>query len=247
MSRAWNNHVGFTFCEGTWSPNPFFGIDELINCLSSCVLLGVGIRGGMRQKMDTFTYLLYGALTVCGMGSFMFHARLIEAFRLADELAILYLVTLGYYVAALDYISHKDESNSGFQYSVIAVSSFIGIAEIDIFTGNLYVFCLLTALLVGGIVYFSVNGNQYLSVFEQNLVKKGQVAGIISAVAWIGDMALCGKTISYFYLHALWHCLIAVTINYFIEIHESQIRRKRKETVSPSFFGPFVFCSSFSA
>ena len=145
MIRSWNDHVGFTFCEGSWSQDPFLGVDEMVNCLSSCVLLGVGIRGGLRQGIDNFTCLLYGALTVCGIGSLMFHAHLIEAFRFVDELAILYLVSLGYYVAALNYLHQKGIHNPIFRYSfaVVTIISFIGIAEIDIFNGNLYLFCLL--------------------------------------------------------------------------------------------------------
>ena len=55
MTRSWNDHVGFTFCEGT--QGSFLGVDEIVNCLSSCVLLGVGIRGGLRQGIDNFTCL----------------------------------------------------------------------------------------------------------------------------------------------------------------------------------------------
>jgi len=242
MTRTWNDHVGFTFCEGT--QGSFLGVDEIVNCLSSCVLLGVGIRGGLRQGIDNFTCLLYGALTVCGLGSVMFHAHLIEAFRFVDELAILYLVSLGYYVAALNYLHQKGIRTPFFRYSfaVVTVSSFIGIAEVDIFNGNLYLFCLLTAVLVSGIFFFAVNGGEYLSEFERELVKKGQIACAVASIAWIVDMAFCWPIVSYFYLHALWHCLMAITVNYFIEIHESQIKRmERKGLMYTTFYGPFVF------
>ncbi len=108
MIRTWNGHVGFTFCEGAWADPESSGVAELTNCLSSFVLLGVGIKGGLRSGLDDFTRLLYGALTVCGIGSVLFHAHLIEAFRFIDEMAILYLVCLGFYVAALDYFHQKN-------------------------------------------------------------------------------------------------------------------------------------------
>lgn len=244
MIRSWNDHVGFTFCEGAWTQRPFLGVDELVNCLSSCVLLGVGIRGGLRQGIDNFTCLLYGALTVCGIGSLLFHAHLIEAFRFVDELAILYLVSIGFYVAALNYLRHKGVCNPVLRYSfaVMSIISFIGIAEIDIFNGNLYLFCVLTAVLVGGIFLFAVKGDEYLIASERELVKKGQFACAVASIAWIVDMGFCYEIVSYLYLHSIWHCLMAVTINYCIEIHESQTKRTdRKGSIYTTSYGPFVF------
>ena len=217
-----------------------------MNCLSSCVLLAVGIKGGARQGIDPFTCLLYGALTVCGIGSVLFHAHLIEAFRFVDELSILYLVSLGYYVAALDYFRHKGFRNPILRYlfAVLSIISFIGIAEVDIFNGNLYLFCGLTAGLVGGIFFFSVKGIQYLIPLEQDLVKKSQLVCGIASTAWIVDMALCWEIVSYLYLHSIWHGLMAITINYLIEIHESQTKRTdRKGSVYTTSYGPFVFVS----
>ena len=247
MIRSWNGHVGFTFCEGAWTDPQSWGVDELANCLSSCVLLGVGIKGGLRKGADNFTYLLYGALTVCGIGSLLFHAHLIEAFRFVDELSILYLVSLGYYVGALDYLRQKEIRRPVIRYlfAVVSIISFIGIAEVDIFNGNLYLFCGLTALLVAGIFFFAVKGVEYLIPAEQELVRNAQLVCGVASVAWIVDMAFCWEIVSYLYLHSIWHCLMAVTINYLIEIHESQTKRTdRKGCVYLTSYGPFVFAFS---
>jgi len=244
MIRTWNGHVGFTFCEGAWADPETSGIAELTNCLSSFVLLGVGIKGGLRSGLDDFTRLLYGALTVCGIGSVLFHAHLIEAFRFIDEMAILYLVCLGFYVAALDYFRHKKSRNPGIRYlfAVLTVTSFIGITEVDIFNGNLYLFSALTSLLVGGIFAFAVKGNLELVPTERDLVNKGRLACGVASVAWIVDMACCWEFVSYLYLHSLWHCLMAVTANCLIEIHESQTKRTdRKGSIYHTSYGPFAF------
>ncbi len=244
MIRDWNGHVGFSFCEGVWTDPGSRGIAELGNCLSSFVLLGVGIKGGLRSGLDDFTRLLYGALTVCGIGSALFHAHLIEAFRFIDEMAILYLVCLGVYVSANDYFRQKRIRNAGIQYlvSVLTVMSFIGITEVDIFNGNLYLFSALTSLLVGSIFFFAVKGGGELVSTERDLVIKGQLACGVASVAWIVDMTCCWEFISYLYLHTFWHCLMAVTANCFIEIHESQTKRTdRKGSIYHTSYGPFVF------
>ena len=174
----------------------------------------------------------------------MFHARLIEAFRFIDEIAILYMVCLGFYVAALDYFRQKNSRNPGIRYlfAVLTVGSFIGIAEVDIFNGNLYLFCALTSLLVGGIFNFAVKGNRELVPTERDLVNKGRLACGVASVAWIVDMACCWEFVSYLYLHSLWHCLMAVTANCLIEIHESQTKRTdRKGSIYHTSYGPFVF------
>jgi len=244
MIRTWNGHVGFTFCEGVWADPGVLGVDELANCLSSVVLLGVGIKGGLRSGLDDFTRLLYGALTVCGIGSVLFHANLIEAFRFIDEIAILYLVCLGFYVAALDYFRKKHIRNSGLRYlfAVLTVTSFIGITEVDMFNGNLYLFCALTAILVGGVFAFVSKGARELVPTERRLVDRGRLACGIASVAWVVDMSCCWEIVSYFYLHSVWHCLMAVTANCLIEIHESQTKRTdRKGSIYHISYGPFVF------
>jgi len=244
MIRTWNGHVGFTFCEGAWADPEASGVAELVNCLSSFVFLGVGIKGGLRAGVDDFTRLLYGALTVCGIGSVLFHAHLIEAFRFVDELSILYLVCLGFYVSALDYFRQKNSREPGLRYlfAVLTVMSFIGITEVDVFNGNLYLFCVLTSVLVGGVFAFAVKGNLELVPSERDLVNKGRLACGIASAAWIVDMACCWEIVSYFYLHSIWHCLMAVTANCLIEIHESQTKRtNRKGSIYHTSYGPFVF------
>lgn len=244
MIRTWNGQVGFTFCEGAWADHESSGVAELANCLSSFVFIGIGIKGGLRSGIDDFTRLLYGALTVCGIGSVLFHAHLIEAFRFIDELSILYMVCLGFYVAALDYFRQKNSRNSGLQYlfAVLTVMSFIGITEVDIFNGNLYLFCALTSVLVGSIFAFAAKGNLELVPTERDLVNKGRLACGIATAAWIVDMGFCWEIVSYFYLHSIWHCLMAVTANCLIEIHESQTKRTdRKGSIYHTSYGPFVF------
>ena len=108
--------------------------------------------------------------------------------------------------------------------------------------GNLYLFSALTSILVGGIFAFSVKGNLELVPTERDLVDKGRLACGVASVAWIVDMACCWEFVSYLYLHSLWHCLMAVTANCLIEIHESQTKRTdRKGSIYHTSYGPFVF------
>lgn len=224
----WNDPEPVLFCEGRWSSaaRPGSAAYEAINALSSAAFVLIGVQGGARTGVDCWTRLLYAILTVCGVGSVLFHAHFIVAFRFWDEFALALLVTLGSFVTWCDFVQRTRpemqpaaRSRRLFAGAVASTLAFVGIVEVDVFAKSLSLYATLVGSCLFTIFFFAESARHTMGATERHLLRRAEIAGGAAALAWSVDLFLCSLPVSYLFLHGWWHLLIAVTANHLIELH----------------------------
>jgi dihydroceramidase len=189
------------FCEYTYSKNEY--VYELVNGFSSlifCVYAICFVSFNSRVS-SVLQYILSSMLFMCGIGSAMFHWTLTDYWRSADELPMLWMVTITnmYLVYRFDYFQNHECVKmvliiilcSGLLFSTISNVS----SENRLFFRT-YFICL-TAILC-------ILAGKKISI-------AGYIMGGIGAICWLIDMYMCSIIVSYLHLHTIWH----IGIGYF--------------------------------
>nr|QBK86796.1 MAG: ceramidase [Marseillevirus LCMAC103] len=219
----WNEFSGFTFCEGTWLNTPWYLPAEVANCLSSLILVAVGVRGGAVEKEGTqrdMCRLLYAALTACGIGSALFHAKFIYAFRFLDEFSMIHLATLGCYAAVC---KRYPRGKTSFVAAVALILSNVVLAEIDFFAPSPAVFRSLFCAPLLAVAALTVAERRIYDPLQKGLALRALAAAAAAGMSWAADLLLCDYALARFlFLHAWWHLFVAAAANHLIELNFSR-------------------------
>ncbi len=241
----WDDFVGFTFCEGSGvgglESDKLF--DEPVSVFSSLFIAAVGFWGGVSSSIggqqriySDWTGLLYAMLTACGLGSSLFHAKFIYAFRYFDEFAMIHIITFGGFVCCCRRLKRPTAR----YFSAVTLLLFnIAFHEVDIFDPSpdtfrvLFVFAVvaLIALIFG-------TPDSDASAFNQDELRvlKGAFGCLIAGgLCWLADVLLC-EYARYFYLHTWWHVFMALAANRLIELNQSKLGRGRFHSVGPCMY-----------
>ena len=215
----------FLFCEGKWSTFMFWPIAEPASCASSVIFLVAAWKGGVREYIDDTTRLLYAILAVCGTGSILFHANPIDSFRFIDEFSIILISTIGAHTGVCDYIRRNIRACVRpalwmFTSGVMAVFWSLTAIQIDIIMRDVLSLFFLCAIPVGVILLLAETSmDVQRNAIEKQLLREAETLLTCGSFVWLIDLLACSKIVSYFYLHAWWHILMAAAINRLIELH----------------------------
>lgn len=245
MEDIQSTHVNFAFCEGTIYPfavTPH--IEEFVNCLTSLIFVYVGLLGGLIHrniKLEKLTLLLYATLTVCGIGSALFHAQLIYKFKYLDEFAMIHLASLGFYVCCCHMSGNQIWR---FICGIVAILFDIILIEINIFLLNPNIFRILFSVpIIAVYIMFKYNMVNKTEI-QKKLIKYAFISSLIAIICWLIDFHFCYDVPSFnLFYHGLWHIMIAhATVNLIELGHITYIIKSHNIIPSISYIsGPFVF------
>ena len=202
----WNDHVGFHFCESRLSSSG--SIHEPINAFSSLIFIGYAMYILYSHKQHNHhTIFCCSLLTICGIGSFLFHMHLCELFRLMDEGPMILLSCYSAYFFSSSILGNTScRCFFWMLYAVIllACNPFI---EPNIFRtlfGIPLAYSIYTLLHVYTIFYEEIHAIVLSSV--------------IALLFWIIDMHFCNPITKLFLLHTWWHVCIGYTAFKLIQV-----------------------------
>ncbi|KAL5519469.1 YDC1 [Sanghuangporus vaninii] len=110
------------FCEANYQFSDY--IAEMANTLSNLVTIALAVHGARmsrEQKLPERYYFGFLTLALIGIGSFAFHATLLHAAQLSDELPMIYTVSYSLYILFDTCPGYKITANKKSMILLIAV------------------------------------------------------------------------------------------------------------------------------
>jgi len=201
------------WCETNYSVSPY--VAEFWNTLSSLYISAVAMLGAYlsyKQKAETKMQIAWFLLWVVGIGSALFHATLLYANQLADELPMIYGSLVFVYVC----IEHPSFSESFRKWIILLLILYGGAVTFIMLTHRdnpllhqfAYAFLVFCLIIRSGYISYKQQpmSEREAAVFRflywTALLTYG--AGYLS---WITERKFCvdGSVIPHVQLHSVWH------------------------------------------
>ncbi|ORZ33668.1 ceramidase [Catenaria anguillulae PL171] len=192
------------WCESNYVVSYY--VAEFANSISNVALFIGGlflIWTTYRLKMEKRFYVADVVMIVIGIGSFSFHATLRYGAQLLDELPMVYLGLIGFYIA----IENQPKDRFRFLPAALWIIGIVySIAHWHYrFIGMFYAAC---GILLGPAFFIPALYGLKCKVVRMAMLRTS-LAFMFAITVWVLDRVFCAW-IEHFYLHAWWHCGIAL-------------------------------------
>jgi len=202
------------WCEENYTFSPL--IAEFFNTVSNALFLVMPpflmhLHKPYADSMGPGIHVIWLLLMVVGASSAYFHATLSLLGQLLDELAILWVVMVGFAIwYPKPVMPHSLRDREGRKTFVSAVFLFTCVSTCLGFMQPAFNAFFLMTLGVPSVVMMVYNLKREESQRVNSLGKRSIVLWVSAVLCWMSDRLLCGfwTRLGFPYLHGFWHVLI---------------------------------------